>query len=240
MRCSCGVEVRRLYMPQHLDSLVHHHARRLLALRDRGCMTLQEMADRIGTTRQRISQIFKMLDDNFDGYARYRICTLRKKQIATLKAFLHGERFELLRSFRSEVEALGLPFAPVQFTSGKIDPTKAMIGSRLCVIRQSGWTTRGLVAFRGKSKTNKTDGYFRLRGYDGEIPVDFVAVNADEYGWFIVPSDIAPKRATYLVLGRDYYDIGWGGSVDISNLQSAKRHHNWLQYLNRWELLQEK
>ncbi len=190
--------------------------KRILALHAQGCMTLQEIGDRVGVTAERIRQILQESDDAYDGRGRRIACTLKSRQREAVQDFESQERYQALRSFRAECRKRGIPFSAEMMKSGKgLYRNYVRVGSSLCVVRPC-WV---------RARRDSLD-YFRLGGVVGSLRemADFLVQSAGELGWFILPIEAAPYVMTTLVLGRDC-------------LQD-QRCKDWRQYLNRWDLIE--
>lgn len=242
MQCSCGtpgLSKDAMNGAYHLNSVIHKHGRRLLALKDHDCITLQEMADRVGVTRERVRQILKRLDSSYDGVERHSMCSLKSRHEKAVRAFETEKRYRLLRDLRAECEKRGIDFELKIASSGMFHYKLARVGGFPCAVRDQAWSSKH---FNRITRTENVDGYFRLltvAGRKQRKAVDFVLNFAGKFGWFIVPIEESFSVATYFVLGREYAPTGFYGSVDVENLRKGCGFKDWKQYLNRWNPLKE-
>lgn len=241
MLCSCGVELkRRSDSPRHLSGALHLHGKRLLALKNRSCLTLEEMGSLTGITRERVRQILVKLDRNYNGPERHQVCTIKKRHAVNLKLLEELDEFDLLRKFRQKCRDRGLDFLPLQnlYTKG-FNSCLVMVGKYKCSVKAECWTEK--VSPCRVVRYENPSGYFRILGLRGRARegVDFIVQCAGSFGWFIIPLKELTGPNTMMILGREPYDIGFKGSVDIDNFRKARGHKDWLQYLNRWDFLGE-
>lgn len=209
--CECGQQVyddtTGKQSALHQRSVFHRQHRRVVSLLATNCLTLEEIGQRLGITRERVRQIAVRL--NIVCEDRRQVCTVTRadrRWRAAIKDRATGRLIEVL-------DTEGIPWDRIlaQTSSGLYWLTKALRVNGLRVQVRGAWLNKnGYVAARGE----------HTEGSD-------VAVYALPDGnWLVVPSARRLPKYTLFALEPD---------LDGRGATQGKRH-DYMSMVNDWSV----
>jgi Winged helix-turn-helix DNA-binding len=203
---SCGVEVSR--SGPHKFGVLHKQSKRIRALLKNPCITYEEIADRVGVSRQRIHQIYER---RLGGEG-----TFRRNLCPTSHHIPKPPRDNSLAARVKDVcESNGLT---VQFILGdKHNPdyheTEIAVNGHRCYLRVAGHTRRGFTNIKSPSAPDRETEFCLYLMRDGQ--------------WIVLPRSRWPKSQTVFQALPNLDGVGF----------TKHCRHDYPEFIENWKLL---
>lgn len=158
----------------HKQTLFHRQNRRIKSLLKKPCISYEEIASRLGVTRERVRQIYEWLLGG-DGMERRRTCSINKGPYPLAENCLAMQ-------LKKECDRRGLEFALIRQNPGRFRPKfysrMAKVCGKVCVLRTTGRRGGNIILHRP------------------EAQADFLLAVLDDGRWMIIPKDKWPSHQT--------------------------------------------
>lgn len=207
----CGLILKARGMSLHRVGAFHLHHARIKALLNVPCVTLAEIGQRLGVTRERARQIARDLE--YQARERSDVCSLRR----TFQAVDEVLALPILIALKTACDRVGVDFSTVSTAKSASSRVVRLNGLRCAVLKAH---------MRGGHGENVVN----IRRPRGARGMSFLAywISARDR-WLIVPAGSAPAASTMFSLNEP--DSGKPGPT------SARK--DWRSYLDAWHLLKE-
>jgi hypothetical protein len=217
-RCSCGKVVTTKGSARiHRAGSLHKNARRIRALLSTPCITLQNIGDRIGISRERVRQIARSVGIDTSNAARRSVCVVNKYnrlQATSYPKYAPRGLQEKIDNFRNRGWEIIVPL------------TKDKVSKRLSTktLLVNGYTTQVSVISKAFRPDKKCHVYYYHTGKPRR--------KADFYIYHI-----SPKNDTYIVPASYFEETSvenvYIPYARIENYNNIPQR-NWSQWLENW------
>jgi transcriptional regulator with XRE-family HTH domain len=198
----------------HERSTLHRYGRRIRALLDANCLTLTEIGNRVGITRERVRQIAK---DYFGvtGRIRQGVCRLTRRDE---KLKIQKDRLAdfPIGQVMAKLNELQIPFETVLSKNG-IEHGRLLVNGKICKILKCG--PRTTYRHRARYRNIRPPKSHRL---------DFCIYVDPKHGFLVMPKDKLPKHATAFILD---------APLGENRLGAYSLRHDFIDYLDAWDQL---
>jgi hypothetical protein len=201
----------------HERSTLHRHGRRIRALLDANCLSLTEIANRVGgITRERMRQIAR---DYFGvtGRIRQSVCALIQRE-EKMKVLMDALTSFPIGQVMAKLNELQIPFEAMPSKRG-IELRRLLINGKMCKILKCG--PRTTAGYRSR--------YRCIRRPQSRDPYDFCIYVDSKHGFLVMPKDKLPKNSTSFILDPP---IGYNNM-----LGTYSTRHDFIDYLEAWDQL---
>lgn len=188
MACDCGMTLTARGMARHRNSATHRNMRRIKALLNTPCITLEEIAARVGFSKQRVHQVANLI--NVQCGERQTVCGLRRRQARNDETLRTG----LLRAVIATAQQRGLAVETTIKTNGEPGRTRILLNGLTCHLHKVTYQ-RPYVAIG--SRRLPRDGEFNL----------FLLPDGR---WMVMPSSQTPRGRTLIAIHQPRTRKGMG------------------------------
>lgn len=206
--CACG-QVIANRASRHFSSTFHLQHERIRALLAKDCISLAEIARRVGVSRQRVHQLAKNIF-GVQGRIRRKACRLTKKAETG-----PGKHWTIANEAAQQAREAGLGAELIR-VANRSRPWAVSIRGVTCLVR----TASHLLS-------NGVERGYSIRGITlMQASADFALIRIDAETWMVLPCEKLPRRQTAFAWPLRHPEMG-----------AKSCRHDWRQYINAWHLL---